>query len=267
MRILFIFVLFIVHACANKRKISNQIETKVPYSEISDSIISKIIFSENKLDSSNLRIAYQYYRKPQFSWQDSVNYKISSIILNKMHDNEVNVEFEQLDHTFFKQQMELFYSEALSEYNKMKYKALWQFDMQFRIHSIFNEAVSLEVLTKSFFGNSQSVENHEFFHFSKQNGTQLYINDIYHVDSSFLQLIQANFNKQNELNPKVDYSEFGFWFENNTFQLSTNFEINKDSLIFIYNPYEIAPYSFGKIKVSVPFTLTIPYFKINLSKN
>jgi hypothetical protein len=47
-----------------------------------------------------------------------------------------------------------------------------------------------------------------------------------------------------------------YWFKDRKFHLTDNYAITSSELVFYYNPYEIAPYSLGLIK------LTLPYDKI-----
>lgn len=47
--------------------------------------------------------------------------------------------------------------------------------------------------------------------------------------------------------------EQGFNFENNVFALNRNFGVDRDSLRFIFNSYEVAPYAMGPTELAIPY--------------
>ena len=51
----------------------------------------------------------------------------------------------------------------------------------------------------------------------------------------------------------TNYSEAGFYFENDVFTMTPNFAITKSGLKFLYNPYEVAPYALGQQEIIIPY--------------
>jgi hypothetical protein len=79
-------------------------------------------------------------------------------------------------------------------------------------------------------------------------------------EAKFLQIAEAEFKAQSGIKKDEEiYSVYHF--ENDKFHLTDNYTFTRTGIVFCYNPYDIAPYSFGMIE------LTLPYEKVkNLIK-
>ena len=63
---------------------------------------------------------------------------------------------------------------------------------------------------------------------------------------------EAAFRKVHNLSSTALLAAHGFYFENQTFDLTDNFAVVPEGLFFFYNPYDVAPWAFG----STEFTIT-----------
>lgn len=70
------------------------------------------------------------------------------------------------------------------------------------------------------------------------------------------QIAERIFRQQYGIAPHGNLEDAGFTFDHNQFDLSNNFGLSEDGLVFHYNPYEIAAYAMG------PTTLVLPYHEI-----
>ena len=77
-------------------------------------------------------------------------------------------------------------------------------------------------------------------------------------------IAETRFREVRDLDPGEDLGEAGFWFgtggpagdrDEVAFDLTDNFALTAEGLLFHYNPYEIAPYSMGPTTVDVPGAL------------
>jgi len=62
------------------------------------------------------------------------------------------------------------------------------------------------------------------------------------------------FRKEREIPETESLEEAGFWFEDDRFHLPDNFAVTGDGLVFVFNPYEVAPYVFGPTRITLPWT-------------
>jgi hypothetical protein len=90
----------------------------------------------------------------------------------------------------------------------------------------------------------------------KNTGTKVSYKSLLKGDEAeLLKIAEAEFRTQSGI--KADEKIYDlYWFKDKKFHLTDNYRFTSEGLVFYYNPYEIAPYSFGLIK------LTLPYAKI-----
>ena len=62
------------------------------------------------------------------------------------------------------------------------------------------------------------------------------------------------FRREREIPEGESLEEAGFWFEDDRFELTDNFAVTGKGLVFVYNPYEVAPYVFGPTRITVPWS-------------
>ena len=62
------------------------------------------------------------------------------------------------------------------------------------------------------------------------------------------------FRREWEIAEGESLEEAGFWFEDDRFELTDNFAVTGKGLVFVYNPYEVAPYVFGPTRITVPWS-------------
>jgi hypothetical protein len=94
------------------------------------------------------------------------------------------------------------------------------------------------------------------FVLDKSTGSKVnYKNLIKGHEAEFLSLAEAEFKKQAGI--KADERIYEpYWFKDGKLHLTDNYMFTSKGIVFCYDPYEIAPYSFGLIE------LTLPYDKI-----
>jgi hypothetical protein len=71
-------------------------------------------------------------------------------------------------------------------------------------------------------------------------------------EMEFLNIAETEFKIQSGIKPDEKIQE-PYWFKDNRFHLTDNYRFTSEGLVFCYNPYEIAPYSFGMIEFTIPY--------------
>jgi len=115
-----------------------------------------------------------------------------------------------------------------------------------------NNFISLEVERYSFSAGAHGMGWIDFIHHDLKTGKRLYLNDFFKSIDKLMKLTESSFRKQMELKENDDLEKSGFWFTNNKFHINENFCFRNDSIEFMYNQYEIAPFSMGSILIKVP---------------
>lgn len=254
--ILFLF------SCGNRNKHPLMVDIPKRNKQLSDSTIFRTLHALNKQDSTLLSIHYQYFNEIDAPWQDSLNQKVATMVCDKMELDTCQKQVFTLNTAFFRKKLDGLYQSAKKDYETAKYKALWEFSLSFEIDQISKYYATLGIFTTSFFGQNNAINTQEFVHFSKTDGKPLLLADFIKADKSYLKLVDSLFRAQNNLGVDSEYKELGFWFDNGKFALSNQFYFKYNTICFVYNPYDVAPVSYGKMEVNVPLELTKPYLKI-----
>lgn len=80
--------------------------------------------------------------------------------------------------------------------------------------------------------------------------------DIFYKDEmdKVLQIAEKEFRTIMEIPSSGDINDHGFWFSSGRFHLSQVFFPTEEGITFIYNPYEVAPYVMGEIRITLPYS-------------
>lgn len=94
------------------------------------------------------------------------------------------------------------------------------------------------------------------YNYSLRTGQLMTPEEIFLPDAmeDVLRLAEKQFRKAMELPAKGNINDQGFWFRGGRFHLSRSFLPSKTGLTFIYNPYEVAPYAAGEIRIFLSYT-------------
>ena len=77
----------------------------------------------------------------------------------------------------------------------------------------------------------------------------------------FSLLAERHFRTQQRIPRGTSLKKAGYWFEKG-FQPTDNIQFEGDALVLIYNPYEIAPYVYGTIRVRLPIAEVLPLLSL-----
>lgn len=234
--------------------------------EIIDTFIIQNLYSKNNSDTSNLKLSFQYYKNPKFPWQDSINLKIAEFIhgitlFEYPDDLQLKCDINQ-----FSNCLDTFVKNAKIDYTENEYKTLWELEASSSIHEDYEQFTSFYCGVYNYTGGAHGNSFYNHIQIDKKTGKTLLLKDFVSDTLAFNVIADSCFRKQNLISPTADLSELGFWFEDGIFRCNNNFYITDDAFYFIFNVYEIAPYSFGLIEFSVPFTLSKHLLQIDLSK-
>lgn len=131
------------------------------------------------------------------------------------------------------------------------------------IRVLFNSEYifTIGVFEGGYTGGAHSNYSQTTFNYSLITGQLLSLEFIFPRDKmeDLLRVAEKHFRKTLKLPQEGSLNEQGFWFPENKLYLSTEFFPSEKGITFIYNPYEIAPYSEGEIRLFLPYTLISKY--------
>ncbi len=114
---------------------------------------------------------------------------------------------------------------------------------------------TIEAFVYTFTGGAHGNYGTGYYNFDATTGETIELKDILieAYEIPLKTLAEPIFKKAYLEEGMTNYSEAGFYFENDVFVMTDNFAITKEGLKFLYNPYEVAPYALGQQEILIPY--------------
>ena len=124
-----------------------------------------------------------------------------------------------------------------------------------------NKVVSLIIEMDDYTGGAHGMISTIYQVFDKTNNKVLMQTSLIKKDKAqdLLTIAEKSFRKNAELSDTTDLEKAGYWFKDNSFYLTENYCVTSDGITWLYNPYEIAPYSQGTIELFLTKEELAPY--------
>lgn len=214
-------------------------------------------YSLDKQDSTLSQIDYQYYT-PQFSsgvmdstFKDSVNARIVHWASSQSPEVETPL-IGPLTGYYFQQVVNDFTVDEEEEFDDMNMHR-WSLEMGFDRFET-TDFVRLNTHAWSYTGGAHGNGFTVYEYFEKAGGRRIHLDFFTNDIGALTRIAEPFFREQQEIPNEMSYGEFGMWFENDVFALNDNFYFTNDEMVFVYNPYEIAPYAGGTIELRIPLS-------------
>lgn len=154
-----------------------------------------------------------------------------------------------------------------SEEGKRYLKELFDegtFDFHFGESLVYwdNRVLSIEQIYYEFSGGAHGNSRFVKATFDIERQAVVTLEDVFKDPKRplLLQFAERKFKQLRNLDPNRSWEELGFWFKEG-FYLSEQFTLEKEGMTFIYQPYEIAPYSVGAPTLTLTWQELKPYLK------
>ncbi len=148
-----------------------------------------------------------------------------------------------------------FVAEFDSFFKSDPFPRVWTSESHAKVYSITPSYLALAIHAYTYTGGAHGNYATVFMHYDLTDHRPLALEDL--VPASFqneLTAVAERYFRQNE-NLGVDQSlENGYFFDQGRFHIPDNFALERDSMLFLYNIYEIKPYVDGQTEVRVPYT-------------
>jgi hypothetical protein len=110
-------------------------------------------------------------------------------------------------------------------------------------------------------GGAHGYGTTSFLNINPQTGEELTSEELFKNPKEFTAFAEKKFRKQQEIAENQGINDTKFWFENDEFYLPESVGFTQDSLIFIYNQYDIASYADGPIELKIAIKDAESFFK------
>jgi len=132
---------------------------------------------------------------------------------------------------------------------------VWTSESHLKVHRITPSYLGLVIDVYTYTGGAHGNYATVFTHYDLTNHTPLTLNDIVMkpFQNELTAVAERYFRKQENL--AVDQPlDDRYFFDQGHFHIPENFALEQDSLLFLYNIYEIKPYVDGQTELRVPYT-------------
>ncbi|QAA82459.1 DUF3298/DUF4163 domain-containing protein [Aequorivita sp. H23M31] len=132
------------------------------------------------------------------------------------------------------------------------------------VNEIYNSPkhICLELRQYLYTGGAHGYGTTSFLNIDPDSGEELTANELFKNKKGFTVFAEKKFREQQKIAQDESINDPGFWFENDSFHLPNTVGFTQDSLIFVYNQYDIASYAEGPIELKISLKEAKPYLKI-----
>jgi hypothetical protein len=241
--VLSLIILGLVLACNQKPK-------ELKYSDFK---ISKIKYPAKGDSSSSFtyEASIPVFEDGSQQLIDSINIFIGQTFFE--HKNNIN-DLKKL----VKAESDSFYNDYLRDFSDfieadfpLTYNYIYKFNVAFQN----TKYVTLKNENYSYTGGAHGNYSTLYYVINAENGKLLSINDLVSDTIKLQEIAKQQFYKLKNIDANKPINDQGYWFEKNAFSLNNNFGLLKDTLIFIYNLYEITNYAEGQTELKIPMNL------------
>ncbi len=179
---------------------------------------------------------------------DSVNAFIAQQFFGKSSNNE---SLQQM----VKAEADSFYQNYLRDFvsfNEADFPLTYQYDLKLHVTFYNEKYLTLKNENYDYMGGAHGNYSTLYYVFNRETGKQVRLAELYPDTLKLTAIAQQLFYQQKNIDTTTEINDQGYWFEKNKFCLNNNFGLLKDTLVFMFNPYEITSYAEGQTEIKIP---------------
>jgi len=135
---------------------------------------------------------------------------------------------------------------------------------EINVNDLYNseEIISFEIKTYLYRGGAHGYGMTLFLNFDPLTGELISPQSLFKNKKEFSAFAESKFREANAIPKNENINSTGFYFEEDTFFTPENIGVTNDSIILIYNPYEIGSYAEGAIQLNISREEAAPFLMI-----
>ena len=176
-----------------------------------------------------------------------INHFVNSMALESIHPDpdETVKDFDTAAELLIK-----YYQEQLDDFPD--YEIGWEVEVEGDAEIVDNYAV-ISLSTYSNTGGAHPNHHISIANFNLDTGEEIKLREIVTDVNAFNELAQKRFIEARISEYDLDEVDINDFFFGEGFQLPENFAIQKEGILFYYNPYEAAPYALGTTAFTISY--------------
>jgi len=196
----------------------------------------------------------------------SVLKSIRSTIISNLFGNEyVNTGNDSLVQVFAKDLLSEYVRDNKSSISKLDKKSMYSFNNEHVISGFSllsdKKIYAYGIERYAYMGGAHGLETRNYYNFDLKTGKIITEQDLFkeNYKGELAELIKARiveeskeYKDEKNSEPITDLEDTDFWTD--SIKSNGNFYITDESINYVFNPYEIAPYYMGQTEVTIPFS-------------
>lgn len=118
---------------------------------------------------------------------------------------------------------------------------------------------SIEIRQYLYTGGAHGYGHVSYLNVRSKNGEEITSEALFKNIDSFTEFAELKFRENFDIPKQESINSTGFWFEDDRFVLPDTIGFTKDSLLLVYNQYDIASYADGPIVLRIYLSEAAPY--------
>ena len=240
------FLLLVISACnSEKHKTEeNRVTDTLSYAYDSIKVYSKYLpqANQNIIDTAKASISFPIFKS------DTLNQFIKRKVFDFFAEEEPATSYQDIANSFIKG-----YDSFVSE-NPGTQQA-WFLIIKINVLKQASNYLSLKYIHSDYAGGAHGNTNISFLNYNTKANTVLTLDSLIKKDQmqALVRIAEDIFRKNEKISPTEPLEE-KYFFDKGKFSLAQSFHVSDKGLVFLYNPYEIKPYSEGYTELIVPFS-------------
>lgn len=139
----------------------------------------------------------------------------------------------------------------------------WYYGATAKVEVLTDSLISISVQDEYFTGGAHGGSGVYYFNINPHTGAEFTLDNFLKEGHKqpLTTIAEGLFRKERELADTASFSENGFEFPEDQFQLNQNYGFTKEGIVFYYNNYEVGPYVLGPTQVIIPYTSLSEWIK------
>jgi len=246
-------------SCSTTKPIVNKNPAGKKNEAIQSGEVRRNLVSNDKADTVESYISYMYYKTTALPYQDTANRMIKEFISGAVsYGTGATDQNSDMSEEFINESLDGFVDEYNRQSEFVEGVGVWSTESNIEIlekSEHVEVSMSYWVYAGGAHGNSWSSQEL----IDVKTGKKLLLTDFISDIDALTKNAEKIFRADQDLSPDANLTDEGFWFPEGRFELNENFTFNGESLDFMYNTYEIAPYVAGPFFISIPMSEVKPF--------
>jgi ribosomal protein S19 len=128
---------------------------------------------------------------------------------------------------------------------------------------ISEEIISLKLQQYQYTGGAHGYEKISFKNMDPKTGLEISSVDLFKNSNELILLVENKFREIHNIPSEGSINATGYWFDNDAFYLPETIGFTKNTMLLIFNQYEIASYADGALEVEISKEEIKEYLKYN----